>query len=82
MPVHEVPRGQLALELRRIFRTERVVTVTQDGDMFVIVTEPGAPIETRLGAVTHQTRVGLLWDRDPLLHSFLTDHIVTDEVAK
>jgi hypothetical protein len=80
MPVHEVPRGQLALELRRIARTEHVVTVTQDGDMFVIVTEPGAPIETRLGAATHQARVGIAWDREPLLHSFITDHIVIDEV--
>ena len=82
MPVHTVPRGHLATELRRITRTEQVVTITPDGDWFVVVTHPSTPIETRLGGVTHQARVGIDWDRDPLLHSFLTDHIVTDEVQE
>jgi hypothetical protein len=82
MPVHTVPRNQLATELHRIARHEHVVTVTQDGDQFVIVTEPRASYETRLGSVTHAARIGATWDRDPLLHSFLTDQIVTDEVAQ
>lgn len=81
MPVHVVPSGQLAVELRRITQRELVRTVTRDGDHFVIVTDAGTPVETRLGPNTHQARVGIEWDRDPLLHSFITDRIVIDEVA-
>lgn len=83
MPAHQVHGHDLVATITRFERSgEQVVTITPfAGFTFIVVTRLVNPVETRLAAVTHAARVGVEWDRDPLLHSFLTDHIVTDEVA-
>ena len=84
MPAHQVHGHDLVATITRLERSgEQVVTITPfAGFTFIVVTRLVNPVETRLAAVTHAARTGAdAWDRDPLLHSFLTDHIVTDEVA-
>ena len=83
MPARMVPSGALLDTLQQYERNgEEVTSVTPfNQDQFLVITRLVNPIQTRLAAVTHAARVGAEWDRDPLLHSFLTDQIVTDEVA-
>ena len=84
MPAHQVHGHDLVATITRLERSgEQVVTITPfAGFTFIIVTRLVDPVETRLAAVTHAARTGAdTWDRDPLLHSFVTDHIVIDEVA-
>ena len=50
MPVHRVPRATLHEDLKAIEREgERVLSITPDKDVFVVVTRPtgGDDIETR-----------------------------------
>lgn len=82
MPAHQVSAPELVATLHRLERQhEQPVTVVPYGQGYVIVTRLVDANVTRLAAVTHAARVGAEWDRDPLLHSFLTDHIVVDEVT-
>lgn len=84
MPARMVPSGALLDTLRQYERNgEEVTCVTPvNDDQFLVITRLVNPIQTRLAAVTHAARTGAdAWDRDPLLHSFVTDHIVIDEVA-
>jgi hypothetical protein len=85
VPAHQVNGHDLVAFLTKLERTgEQVVTITPfAGFSYVVVTRLTNPVETRLAAVTHAARVGAdTWDRDPLLHSFITDHIVVDEVTE
>jgi len=84
VPAHMVPSGDLVDRLRHLERNgEEVITVAPiTTEQFLVVTRLVNPNHTRLAAVTHAARTGAdKWDRDPLLHSFVTDHIVVDEVA-
>jgi hypothetical protein len=77
-----VPTVDLIDRLRHLERNgEEIVTVASvtTGE-FLVVTRLVNPNVTRLAAVTHAARLGA--DSDPLLHSFLGDHIVVDEVAE
>lgn len=85
MPAHQVDSHDLVATINQLERAgEHVITITPfTGSTYVVVTRYVDRNQTRLAAVTHAARVGAdKWDRDPLLHSFLTDHIVIDEVAK
>lgn len=59
MPVHKVPAGHLHEDLIAIEREgEEIATVTQDGDVFIVVTRHRKPIETRLAELTPSARLG------------------------
>ena len=89
MPVHKIPRATLHEDLTSLEREgESVVSITPVGRHFVVVTRFHTPNEfrpaQRLDKITHAARVGaqeqrVVWDRDPLLHSFVTDKVVVDE---
>ena len=89
MPVHKIPRGAIHEDLTQLEREgESVVSVTPVGRHFVVVTRFHTPAEFRpahrLDKLTHASRVGdpeqrAEWNRDPLLHSFITDQVVVDE---
>lgn len=87
MPAHKVSAVELVDTLQRLERSgeEPSCVVPFGDDQFLIVTRFVNPMAKRLATLTHAARTidrPDKWDRDPLLHSFLTDQIVTDEVAE
>ena len=87
MPVHTIPAAHLHEDLLQIQREgERIVQVIPNGRRrFTVLTEfPETQTRPhRLEGLSHAARVGAIelraeWDRDPLLHSFLTDDVVRD----
>lgn len=87
MPVHKIPAASIhedCIDLER--QGERIRSVDRiSKHYFLVLTDYPRLQETRpnLRELTHAARVGAQeqraqWDRDPLLHSFLTDGIVRD----
>lgn len=88
MPVHKIPAGSIHEDLIAIERDgEEIALVERASRNYFIVVTRFPALQTRpahpYDALTHAARVGAMetraeWDREPLLHSFLTDDVVRD----
>lgn len=80
MPVHKIPAASIHEDLQDIERQgELIRQVTRiDYEYFLVLTD-----KPTLNEITHAARLGAIeqrakWDRDGLLHSFITDDVVRD----
>jgi hypothetical protein len=89
VPVHKIPASTYHEDVQAIMREGEIPCSAVKVGRFIIVTTVyhGTRYEFRpahrLDDLTHAARLGaqeqrVVWERDPLLHSFLTDSIVED----
>jgi len=89
VPTHKIPASTYHEDIQDIMRQGEIPTTSVKVGRFFIVTTVyhGTRFEYRranqLDEFTHAARVGAqeqraVWERDPLLHSFLGDDVVRD----